>query len=50
MTEAVMRESGFSFSDLERLAVTTGPGTFTGQRVGLAFARAMALGLKIPAI
>jgi len=50
MTEAIMRESGFSFSMLERLAVTTGPGTFTGQRVGLAFARAMALALKIPAI
>ncbi|MGY9104985.1 MAG: tRNA (adenosine(37)-N6)-threonylcarbamoyltransferase complex dimerization subunit type 1 TsaB [Alphaproteobacteria bacterium] len=50
MTETVMRESGISFSDLERLAVTTGPGTFTGQRVGLAFARAMALALKIPAI
>jgi tRNA threonylcarbamoyladenosine biosynthesis protein TsaB len=50
MTETVMRESGISFSELERLAVTTGPGTFTGQRVGLAFARAMALALKIPAI
>ncbi len=50
MTESVMRESGFSFSNLERLAVTTGPGTFTGQRVGLAFARAMALALNIPAL
>jgi tRNA threonylcarbamoyladenosine biosynthesis protein TsaB len=50
MTERVMRESGFEFSDLERIAVTTGPGTFTGQRVGLAFARAMALALKIPAV
>ncbi len=50
MTKSVMHESGFSFSDLERLAVTTGPGTFTGQRVGLAFARAMALALNIPAL
>ena len=50
MAESVMRESGNSFSNLERLAVTTGPGTFTGQRVGLAFARAMALALKIPIV
>lgn len=50
MAEAVMHASGNSFSDIERLAVTTGPGTFTGQRVGLAFARAMALALKIPVV
>jgi tRNA threonylcarbamoyladenosine biosynthesis protein TsaB len=50
MAEAVMREAGAAFSSLNRIAVTTGPGTFTGQRVGLAFARAMALGLGIPAV
>ena len=50
MAERVMREAGCAFSSLDRIAVTTGPGTFTGQRVGLAFARAMALALKIPAI
>jgi tRNA threonylcarbamoyladenosine biosynthesis protein TsaB len=36
------------FSTLDRLAVTTGPGTFTGQRVGLAFMRGLRLALKIP--
>ena len=50
MVESVMRKSGLSFSNLNRLAVTTGPGTFTGQRVGLAFARALALALKIPIV
>ncbi len=50
MVDAVMRSSGLSFSNLERIAVTTGPGTFTGQRVGLAFARALALALKIPIV
>lgn len=49
MTQAAMHRAGLAFADLERLAVTTGPGTFTGQRVGLAFMRAMALALKIPA-
>jgi tRNA threonylcarbamoyladenosine biosynthesis protein TsaB len=43
-----MREAGLAFADLERLAVTTGPGTFTGQRVGLAFARGLRVALKIP--
>jgi tRNA threonylcarbamoyladenosine biosynthesis protein TsaB len=50
MVERVMRDAGLAFRDLERLAVTTGPGTFTGQRVGLAFMRAAALALKVPLI
>jgi tRNA threonylcarbamoyladenosine biosynthesis protein TsaB len=50
MVERVMRETGLGFSELERLAVTTGPGTFTGQRVGLAFVRALAVALQRPAV
>ncbi|BCW86955.1 tRNA threonylcarbamoyladenosine biosynthesis protein TsaB [Alphaproteobacteria bacterium SO-S41] len=48
MTEALLKEAGLTFVDLGRIAVTTGPGTFTGQRIGLAFARGLALALKIP--
>jgi len=43
MVERVMAEAGLSFSDLERIAVTTGPGSFTGMRIGVAAARALAL-------
>src|SRR4029077_16221057 len=50
MVDALMRGAGVSFAALDRIAVTTGPGTFTGQRVGLAFARALGLGLKRPVI
>jgi len=46
MVDEVMR--GHDFSSLQRLAVTVGPGTFTGQRVGLAFMRGLRLALKIP--
>jgi tRNA threonylcarbamoyladenosine biosynthesis protein TsaB len=50
MVENVMREAGLAFTALDRLGVTTGPGTFTGQRVGLAFMRGLALTLKLPLV
>jgi tRNA threonylcarbamoyladenosine biosynthesis protein TsaB len=46
MVDEVMQ--GHDFASLTRLAVTVGPGTFTGQRVGLAFMRGLRLALKIP--
>ena len=50
MVQETMRDSGLEFSQIDRLAVTTGPGTFTGQRVGLAFMRALRVALKKPLI
>jgi tRNA threonylcarbamoyladenosine biosynthesis protein TsaB len=50
MVDEVMREAGLGFAALDRLAVTTGPGTFTGQRVGLAFMRGLRVALKRPLI
>ena len=48
MVDEAMRQSGVPYATLDRLAVTVGPGTFTGQRVGLAFMRGLRLTLKIP--
>jgi tRNA threonylcarbamoyladenosine biosynthesis protein TsaB len=46
----VMDESGMAFADIDRLAVTTGPGSFTGVRVGVAAARGIALAAEKPAV
>ena len=48
MVDEAMKRAGVEFAAIDRLAVTTGPGTFTGQRVGLAFMRGLRLALHIP--
>jgi tRNA threonylcarbamoyladenosine biosynthesis protein TsaB len=50
MVDDAMREAAVGFAGLDRLAVTTGPGTFTGQRVGLAFMRGLRVALHRPLI
>lgn len=46
----LLRQSKVQTSDLRAVAVTIGPGSFTGLRVGVAMAKAMAFGLRIPTI
>lgn len=48
--EALLGRAGIGFGDLGRVAVTTGPGSFTGLRVGLSAARAFGLALNIPVL
>jgi len=46
----VMKQSNVAFRDLDRIAVTTGPGSFTGVRVGLAAARGFAVATGVPVV
>ena len=46
----VMEGARLRFDELDRIAVTVGPGTFTGMRIGVAAARALALALEIPVV
>ena len=48
--DAVLAEAGIDYADLQRIAVTMGPGSFTGVRVGIAAARALGLALDIPVV
>ena len=50
MVEAVMSEAGAAYRDLDLIATTVGPGTFTGLRVGLAAARGIALAAGRPIV
>jgi tRNA threonylcarbamoyladenosine biosynthesis protein TsaB len=46
MVREAAQAADIAFAEIDRIAVTTGPGSFTGVRVGLSFARALALALN----
>jgi tRNA threonylcarbamoyl adenosine modification protein YeaZ len=50
MIERVMAQVEGGFSSLERVAVSIGPGSFTGLRIGIAAARAIGLAANIPVL
>ena len=49
-TERFLTECNAKWSDLTAIGVVVGPGSFTGIRMGIAYAKGLALGLKIPVI
>jgi tRNA threonylcarbamoyladenosine biosynthesis protein TsaB len=50
LIEEAMAEARLTFTDLDRIAVTIGPGSFTGLRIGIAAARGLALVTGKPAV
>ncbi|HXQ50280.1 MAG TPA: tRNA (adenosine(37)-N6)-threonylcarbamoyltransferase complex dimerization subunit type 1 TsaB [Stellaceae bacterium] len=50
MIDDVLAEASMRFADLDLLAVTVGPGSFTGVRIGLAAARGLALATGLPLV
>ncbi len=50
MIDRVVQNSGLQYEEFDRIAVTVGPGSFTGLRVGIAAARGIALAAGKPAI
>lgn len=50
MVREAAQHAGIAFADVDRVVVTTGPGSFTGVRVGLSFARTLALSIGKPCL
>jgi tRNA threonylcarbamoyladenosine biosynthesis protein TsaB len=50
MVERVMQQAGMDLRHLDKIAVTVGPGGFTGLRIGLATARGLALAIGCPVV
>lgn len=49
-SEQVIKESGFSFADLDAIAVSMGPGSYTGLRIGVSTAKGFCYALNKPLI
>lgn len=48
--EKFMDECGTKWNDLSAIGVVIGPGSFTGIRLGIAYAKGLAMGLNIPVV
>ena len=48
--DELMKENQFSFKDLDAVAVSKGPGSYTGLRIGVSTAKGMCYALEIPLI
>ena len=50
LIKGAMEEAGVSFKELTKIAVTKGPGSFTGVRIGLASAQGLSFASNVPLV
>lgn len=50
IVDKIVKESGKTYKDIDAVAVTAGPGSFTGIRIGLSAVKGLCLALNIPCI
>jgi tRNA threonylcarbamoyladenosine biosynthesis protein TsaB len=50
LIDSVVKSSGVSLKDLGAIAVSSGPGSFTGLRIGMSAAKGIAVGASLPII
>lgn len=50
MVESMMKSAEVSLADVDSIAVTAGPGSFTGLRIGIASVKGMAMGAGKPCV
>ncbi|WP_018415922.1 tRNA (adenosine(37)-N6)-threonylcarbamoyltransferase complex dimerization subunit type 1 TsaB [Teredinibacter turnerae] len=50
MVDRLLKASGLELAELDAVAVTNGPGSFTGIRIGLGIAQGLAYGAKLPVV
>ena len=48
--EKFITDNGVKFSDLTAIGIVVGPGSFTGIRIGIAYAKGLSIGLNIPVV
>lgn len=49
-TDEILKENNIEASELDAISVSKGPGSYTGLRIGVSFAKGMCFGLNIPLI
>ncbi|MDE7230291.1 MAG: tRNA (adenosine(37)-N6)-threonylcarbamoyltransferase complex dimerization subunit type 1 TsaB, partial [Oscillospiraceae bacterium] len=50
MVSSMLKNAGVTLSDVERIAVTIGPGSFTGLRIGIATVKGLCMGAEKPCV
>ena len=50
LSKKIIKNASMSFEDLDAICISSGPGSFTGLRVGMSYAKGIAMALNIPIV